>query len=37
VHVVPGENGLWIVVDFQRRPVGFRSKAAVLEGVKHFV
>lgn len=31
VHVVPGENGLWNVIDLQRRGWSFPTKAAALE------
>lgn len=31
MHVVPGENGLWNVIDLQRRGSTFPTKAAALE------
>jgi len=34
VHVVPGEDGVWTVVDLQRRAAGFPSKAAALDYAK---
>jgi len=34
VHVVPGEEVRWIVVDFRRRGQGFPSKAAAVEHAK---
>ena len=34
MHVVPGENGLWTVVDLQRRGRDFSSKAAALDYAK---
>jgi hypothetical protein len=35
VHVIPGEEGTWNVVDLQRRASSFRSKAAAVEHAKH--
>lgn len=35
VHVIPGDQGTWNVVDLQRRARRFSSKAAALEYAKH--
>ena len=35
VHVVPGEQGAWNVVDLQRRGWSFPTKAAALDCARH--
>lgn len=35
VHVVPGEQGTWLVIDLQRRASSFPSKAAAVEYAKN--
>ena len=34
MHIVPGENGQWNVIDFQRRGTTFSSKAKALQYAK---
>lgn len=35
MHVVPGEQGTWIVIDLQRRAWSFSSRAAAIESAKN--
>ena len=35
VHVLPGERGMWNVVDLERRGFSFPTKAAALDHAKH--